>query len=433
MIYTEKVIDVSNQGYGVCKLDGFTIFIKGAMKDEVVSFKLKNKKKKFAIGDLVSIDKASPYRRQEALIESAPLFHWDYQHQLEYKNHLVENTLNNFINEANYHEIIGQEHPYHYRNKAQIPLLEHKGEVVLGEFIEGSNELIPLTDLKLYDEKIIQALDVVVELMNENHMKVYNRQTRSGDFKHVIVRSSHYSDEIMIVLVASYALDLKKEFIQSLQEKLPHMTSLMLNINKEKSSVIFGKKTKKIVGEDQYMDALLDHKFLVSSQSFYQINSEQTEKLYTEALKSLNKQDTLLDAYCGIGTMSLIAADKVNNVIGIEINEDAIKMANKNKIINGKDNVEFICGPVDNYLETLEDVNTLLVDPPRAGLSKMFVDKVSASGINKMIYVSCDLMTLKRDLMRLSPTFTVQSIQAVDMFPHTPHVETIVLLQREDT
>ena len=142
MIYTEKVIDVSNQGYGVCKLDGFTVFIKGAMKDEVVSFKLKNKKKKFAIGDLVSIDKVSPYRKNEALIESAPLFHWDYQHQLEYKNHLVENTLKNFIFEDNYQTIIGQENPYHYRNKAQIPLLENKGKVVLGEFIEGSNELI---------------------------------------------------------------------------------------------------------------------------------------------------------------------------------------------------------------------------------------------------------------------------------------------------
>lgn len=359
-----------------------------------------------------------------------------YAEQLSFKQGKVIKLLGKF---HRVNKIIGMEQPYHYRNKVQWAFgTTRGGKLISGIFQSSSHRIVAVDTCLLEDEKADEIIVSIRKLLPSFKLTAYNEDTHRGFLRHVLVKRGFQSGEIMVVLVGGTNIfPRKKDFVKALLKKHPEITTIVFNINDKKTSLLLGERQEVLYGEGKITEELLGCRFRISSKSFYQINPQQTQILYTKALEfaDLKPSDVLLDAYCGIGTIGLIAAKHVKSVIGVELNCEAVRDARENAKLNGIKNAAFYCADAGEFMLRRkaegQAADVVIMDPPRAGASKQFLHCLIQAAPERVVYISCNPETQKRDLFYLVKNgYKVKKIQPVDMFPHTEHVETVVLMSK---
>ncbi len=361
-----------------------------------------------------------------------------YDEQLSFKMAKCIKLLGRFSRVS---EIIGMETPYHYRNKVQAAFGIQRGQIVSGVYQSSSHKIVSVDECMLEDKKADEIICTIRTLLPRFKLTAYNEDTGRGFLRHVLVKRGFSTGEIMVVLVTGTSLFPKKnEFLSELLRRHSDITTVVWNINSAKTSLVLGQKETVLYGSGYIEDILCGKRFRISSKSFYQINPVQTEKLYSKAIEfaELKGTETVLDAYCGIGTIGLVASDKAKRVIGVELNKDAVKDAKANAKLNGCDKIEFYCADAGEFMVGMasenEKVDVVFMDPPRAGSDIPFLKSVATLAPKKVVYISCNVETQARDITFLCKNgYRVKRIQPVDMFPHTQHVECICSLIRKNT
>lgn len=439
--------DLTHQGAGVCKVDNYPLFVEGLLPGEKAKIKVIKVGKTFGFGRLISILTESPERvevveKSYTQVGIMPLQHLSYTGQLAFKQQQVKNVFERIAHmpDVVVEETIGMDHPYEYRNKAQVPVRTIRGQLETGFFRKNTHQLIPLEDFQIQDPEIDKALIVVRDLLRKYNIHAYDEETHKGVVRHIVVRRGHYTGELMIVLVTRVDnLLYADEIVAEILEKLPETVSIIQNTNSLKTNVILGRKVKVLYGKDAYTDKLMGLTFEISHQSFYQVNPTQAEVLYAKALEfaDLTGTETVIDAYCGIGTLTLVLAQKGKQVHGIEIIAPAIENARKNAKLNKIDNVSFDIGSADDvmkqWIEHGQRADVIVVDPPRKGLDEDFIEAAISMNPSKLVYVSCNPSTLARDAALFAEGgYEVKKVQPIDLFPQTIHVELVALMSKVD-
>ncbi len=466
-ILTVEITDMTSEGEGVGKKDGFPFFIKDTVIGDKAEIRVTRVKKNYAYGRLEKVLTPSPFR-----IDPKCAFHkqcggcqiqsMSYEKQLEFKDARVRNNLiriGGFAPEKidNIMEpILGMEEPFYYRNKAQYPVGQNKeGEPVTGFYAGRTHSIVANTECHLGVKENKEILEIILAYMRENRVPAYDESTGKGLIRHVLIRKGFFSGEIMVCLVVNLkGAQRKLPAQQKLLDKLltiPNMTSVSLNINTERTNVILGQEIRLIWGKETIKDTIhvcdADNNFertgrgityAISPVSFYQVNPVQTEKLYSLALSyaELTGQETVWDLYCGIGTISLFLAEKAKKVYGVEVIPQAVENARENAVSNGIFNAEFFVGKAEEVLpeKYKKDgifADVIVVDPPRKGCDTACLDTILKMTPQRVVYVSCDSATLARDLKVLcGGGYEVERVRAVDMFPMTVGVETVCLLSK---
>ena len=437
---TGKCVDLSFEGKGVVKLSYGTVFVDGLFPGEEAEIEIQYKRAGSYFGKVFRLIKKSPDRIQPkcgvcTACGGCQLQQLAYTAQLEFKRHKVEDAFRRQKIENNeVFPCISMENPYEYRNKIQVPIgRDPHGHIVSGFYRSGTHKIIPIDKCWIEDAKAGKIIFELKNLMKEFHYSPYDEDNRSGLIRHVLIRSSYHYDEVMVTLVTNQdEFKGKNNFVKEFIKRCPNIKSLIQNINTRDTNVILGEKERTLFGPSVIKDSILGVDFLISSKSFFQVNPVQVGKLYGKALEfaNLNKDENVLDAYCGIGTISLCASKYCKKITGVEIVKEAIVDAKKNAKLNNITNAEFLLGDAGEVFERLsaqgEKYSTVFVDPPRKGLDQKFVDTLLRLEPEKIVYVSCDPETLARDVKLLSEKYNIEAVQPVDMFPMTFHVETVV-------
>ena len=439
--------NMSFDGKGCVFYNGHIGFIPGLIKGERAKIVMTYYTSNQFTGYVKEVIEPSPYRVKPICpvyknCGGCSLMHMSYEAQLDFKKNRVIEALKRIggIDNVNVDDTIGMMNPYFYRNKIQMPIrIDKHGNLVSGFYRERTHEVIPITKCYIENEKADQILECIKLLMHKYSISAYDEEKRKGVVRHVLIRSSYHFEEIMVVLVTnSDSFKNQEAFIKELINKEPCITTIVQNINSKDTNVILGDKEKVLFGKGYIFDSICDVKFKISAKSFYQINPIQVEKLYSLAIEKANltKDDLLLDAYCGIGTIGLISSRYCKEVHGIEIVEKAIEDAKENAIINNISNAKYYSGDAGEYILNqykkgiIYDV--VIMDPARKGSDERFLSTLLETKPKKIVYVSCDPATLARDLKILKEKYDIVSVTPLDMFPQSYHVETIVLLCLKD-
>jgi len=363
------------------------------------------------------------------------LQHLSYAKQLELKQQRVEKALGSF---GPVEKIDGMDWPYNYRNKVQISYgLDERKRIIAGNYVTSTHMIVPFEECQLASKPANAIFKTVTRLLKSFKLSVFDENTMQGFLRHVLVRTSHDNEEVMVVLVTgSPVFPKKNDFIKALCSAHPEIVTVVQNVNRRRTSMILGDRNTILFGKGYIHDELCGYEFLVSPQSFYQVNHIQTEKLYRYAIEmaKLSGKERLLDAYCGVGTIGIIASSACGHVDGVEINKQAIKDAVKNARMNEIDNISFYCADAGHFMREQtakkEKYDVVIMDPPRSGSDTAFLSSVVKLAPEKVVYISCNYLTQKRDLNYLTKHgYKVEKIQPVDMFPMTEHVESIALLK----
>ncbi|MBQ1532875.1 MAG: 23S rRNA (uracil(1939)-C(5))-methyltransferase RlmD [Solobacterium sp.] len=361
----------------------------------------------------------------------------DYS-EIPYEEQLVmkQKELRRLFGTKRIEPVIGMKDPAHYRHKVYATFAKNRnGRIVAGIYEENSHHLIYVRDCMIQHETANRIISSICRIASDMHIEVYNENTHTGVLRHAYIRVSRHSGEAMaVIVVGSQTLPGSRKFISKLVEENPEIVTVIINRNNRHTSMILGKEERVVYGDGTITDEISGLKFRISSRSFYQVNPVQTEILYRTALDlaAIGPGDRVLDACCGIGTISLLAAKRAKHVTGIEIVPDAIRDAKYNAKLNGIRNAEFYCADEKKYLlQTDETYDVVIMDPPRAGMSEEFLNSLSAE---KLVYISCNPETQKRDIDILRKKgYRPMKIVPCDMFPFTKHVESIVSLKRQDS
>ncbi len=445
--YILQIESNGHQGEGVGKIDNFTVFIDGALKGEVVKIKLIKVNKNYGIGKLLEI--ISPSDERENPICSiykrcggCNLQHTAYEAQLNFKTERVKEVMKRIgkLENIKVHNTLGMKNPYNYRNKVQLPVGRNKdGEVVVGFYASRSHDIINMEKCHIQDEVADKIVELTKRWIEKYNIETYNEEKHSGLIRHIMIRKGFKTGEVMIVLVTNgEKLPHSDEFVELMAENIEGVASIIQNINKNKTNVILGEKSKTLYGKDTITDFIGEFKFNISPLSFFQVNSIQTEVLYEKALEyaDLTGDETVFDAYCGTGTISLFLSQRAKKVYGVEIVTQAIENAKENAKANRVTNAEFIVGEAEKEIPKLIDsgikADVVVVDPPRKGCEESLLEAIAKMSPQKIVYVSCDPATLARDLRILNDLgYKTLEVQPVDMFPQTTHVESVVLLSHK--
>ena len=430
--------DISSEGKGVVKYGKDVIFCDGLFPGETADIEILYRRAGVFFGKVrklynLSKDRIEPKCKVCSICGGCQYQQLNYQAQLLYKTKRVKDALNRIahIKDVKINPCLGMTYPYNYRNKIQVPFgKDRKGNVVYGFYKENSHEIIPIKKCFIENEKAASILWDIKELVKEMKIPIYNEDSGKGLLRYVLIRTSYHFDELMVVLVTT-ELNFKgqRNFVDALVKKHPEITTIVENVNSRHTNVILGNKEKVSYGKGYIKDSILDLTFNISASSFYQVNPIQVEILYKTALDLIdfNKNEVVLDAYSGVGTIGLIASKNAKKVYSVEINKDAHKDAIENAKRNNISNIEFVCGDAGEYISSFDgDLDIVIMDPPRKGSDEKFLSTLINKKIKKIIYISCDPETLARDLAYLSEHYKVTYVQPVDMFPMTCHVETIV-------
>ena len=451
--------DMSLEGAGIGHTDGVTIFVKDAVIGDVVDAVITKVKKSYCFAALKEVITSSKYRVEPEcglakVCGGCQIMQVDYAKQLDIKENIVENNLvkiggfdRDFIKSI--HEpILGMDNPFRYRNKAQVPIGTDKdGNIIAGFYGARSHRIVPSKDCKICSEKSINIVYTIIDYMKESGIRPYDEATGKGLVRHVLVREGKATGETMVCLVVNGdKLPKVDSLISHIRTVEPDVASIVLNENTRRDNVIMGFNTSTIYGKDSIRDTITltngdTIAFDISANSFYQVNHNQMERLYSKALEyaDLHGAENVWDLYCGIGTISLSMAKHANKVIGIEVVPQAIENAKSNAKLNGLDNAEFYCGEAEVVLpqiyEKMSQPDVIMVDPPRKGCDTTALDTMIKMHPNKIVYVSCDSATLARDLNYLcrNGDYELKRYVVCDQFGHTMHTETVVGLQRIDT
>ncbi len=361
----------------------------------------------------------------------------DYPRQLKFKQAQVEKLLGKF---GRVGKIIGMENPYHYRHKVQAAFgTTRGGKIVSGVYQSSSHRIVNVDSCMIEDEKADEIIVTIRNLLPKFKFRPYNEDTGSGFLRHVLIRKGYNSGEILVVLVtASAVFPSKNNFVGALLKAHPEITTVVQNINSKHTNLVLGDTNKVLYGNGYIEDSLCGCTFRISPQSFYQINPAQTEKLYSLAVEyaGLTGKERVIDAYCGTGTIGIIASKTAGEVIGAELNASAVRDAKSNAVRNNADNIRFICADAGEFMREMaaagEKADVVFMDPPRAGSDKRFLSSVVTLAPEKVVYISCNPETLERDLRYLTRNgYEVTKIRPVDQFPFTLHTEVVVQLMRK--
>jgi len=457
------IIGLTHDGEGVGRVDGFTLFVSGALPGEQVRALVLKVKKQYGYAKVLERLITSPHRVELEQPANAyggcQLQHLKYGEQLRWKRQHVVDVLERIGKFQVEHgaedggadgqppvkvlPVIGMEQPWRYRNKSQMPIGAdpRTGELIGGYFAKASHRIIDTDVSLLQHERNDEAMRAVKRIARKYGIAPYNEETHTGLLRHVIMRVGFRTGEQMITLVTNgEKLPHEAELVAELVEALPQLASICQNINTKRTNVIMGDKTRVLWGSEYITDYIGDIAFKISARSFYQVNPVQTEVLYEKAVEyaSLSGQETVIDAYCGIGTISLFLAQRAKRVLGVEIVEEAIADARRNAELNGITNAEFAVGAAEEVIPQWKEQgitpDVIVVDPPRKGCDPGLLDTMLAMRPDRIVYVSCNPSTLARDLRVLADGgYTVTEVQPVDMFPQTAHVECVIGICRDDT
>jgi len=446
--YIVDIIDNGIEGEGIAKIDNFTIFIPGAIKGEKVKILIVKVLTSYAYGKIVEIIKKSDNRIE---IDCATykrcggcnLRHIDYEESLNVKRNIVQNLVDKTLkNKIEVDNVLGMGNPYHYRNKAQYPVgIGKDGKPVIGVFANRTHEIIPMEKCFIQNERVEEVAKFIYELAIKNNISIYNEETQKGSLRHIVIKIGKQTEEIMAILVLNGDI-LKNEdkLITELLNKFPNVKTIVKNINTQNTNVILGNKNINLYGDGYITDILGDYTFRISPLSFYQVNPVQAEALYNIGVEEagITKEDIVFDLYCGIGTITIFMSKYAKKLYGIEIVEEAIKMAEDNAKINDVTNTEFIAGDVELVLDDLINKkkivpDIIMIDPPRKGLDKTSIENILKIKPKKLVYISCNPATLVRDLALLEDIYNVKKIKPVDMFPFTSHVECCSVLKLKES
>jgi 23S rRNA (uracil1939-C5)-methyltransferase len=432
--------DLTHDGAGVAKVDGYPVFVPGGLPGEKANIKMIKVTKGYGIGRLVQLLERSHFRVEIAPEEThkyggCQLQHISYEGQLKYKENQVRQVLARIgkLEGVEVHPVLGMEHPWQYRNKAQVPVGEKDGKLVAGFFKPRSHEIVDTNESLIQLPEVNEAIQAVKEICSELGVRPYNEETHKGDLRHIMARYGKQTGELMVVLITRTAdFPHKNKLVEAIVEKLPMVKSVVHNVNSRRTNVILGDKTKVLWGNEEIYDYIGNVKFAISALSFYQVNPDQTKVLYDKALEyaGLNGDENVIDAYCGIGTISLFLAQKAKKVYGVEIVPEAIEDAKRNAELNEISNADFAVGKAEDviakwYSEGIM-ADVLVVDPPRKGCDENLLKTIIEMKPKKVVYVSCNPATLARDLRILEDGgYKTLEVQPVDMFPQTTHCEAV--------
>ncbi|MBI9013779.1 MAG: 23S rRNA (uracil(1939)-C(5))-methyltransferase RlmD [Clostridiales bacterium] len=441
--YELKIIDLGDNGEGIGKVDNFTVFVHGAIPGDLVKAKIIKVKKQYAVALVDSIIESSSYRQ----IPECPYVKcggcqtqvMTYDAQLKIKKQQVENSMKRIGDlDVEVLDVIGMEEPIAYRNKSQYPVRLVDGEVRVGFYKQRTHDVVNIDNCMVQHPLINKMMKSLKNKLNDIDIKIYNEEKHRGILRHIITRISFKTEDIMLIFVTNSKEEqsVLKTLGDSLIEDFPQIKSVIQNINTSKGNRVMGYENITLCGQDKIVDYIEDNSFEISPLSFLQVNPSQTDVLYKQALEmaDITKEDTVFDVYCGIGTISLFLAKSAKKVIGVEIIEAAIEDAIENAVRNNVNNTEFITGKAEEVMPKLYKTgykaDVVVVDPPRKGCEIEVLQTLLNMAPKKIVYVSCKPSTLARDLKILSEKYTVESVQPVDLFPHTTHVETVTLLKR---
>lgn len=362
-----------------------------------------------------------------------------YERQLAQKYEAVSRQLCKF---GRIEVIIGMENPYHYRNKVNAAFKHRRnGEIISGVYEQGTHNVLQVSDCLIENRQAQEIIASVRSLLKSFKITVYNEDSGYGLLRHVMVRTGHATGQVMVVMVtASPIFPSKKNFAKALLKLHPEITTIVQNINEKRTSMVLGDRNVTIYGKGYIEDELCKKKFRISPTSFYQVNAVQTEHLYKKAMEfaDLTGKETVIDAYCGTGTIGIVASDKAQEVIGVELNREAVRDARVNAKINGVANIGFYNNDAGKFMVGLaqqnKTVDVVFMDPPRSGSSEAFMSSLLTLAPTRIVYVSCGPESLARDLeyMTKNGKYRVEKLVAVDLFPWTEHVETVALMSRKE-
>lgn len=448
--YILKIVSQGYEGEGIAKIDNtYPVFIEGALRGETVKAKIIKVKKSYAYGKLIEVLEPSQERCEAQCnvykrCGGCRLQHSTYKEQLNFKWERVKDCIEKIgkINPNLVKFPIGMEEPWRYRNKVQLPIGIVNGKLKIGFFAPRSHEIIDMETCLIQDEIADEVVELTRGWIKKNNISIYNvdgEYNEKGILRHIMIRRGFTTNEVMVVLVTNgEKLPHKEEFVEIMVDNIPGIKSVVQNVNSKKTNVILGDKCITLWGEETISDYIGQFKFNISPLSFFQVNPYQTEVLYSKALEyaGLTGNETVFDAYCGTGTITLFLSQKAKKVYGVEIISPAIDNANVNAKLNSVDNAEFFVGKSEEIIPELieKGINpeVIVVDPPRKGCDIKLLEAIGKAKPERVVYVSCDPSTLARDLNILEEQgYKIEVVQPVDMFPHTSHTECVVKMVRK--
>jgi len=439
--YTVEFTDMTHDGMGVCKIDGFPIFVQNALKGEKAEIKIVKLNASFGFGRLIEITSKSPFRKEPICDHFSEcggcnLMHMNYQMQLDFKKHRTKETLRKLgrIN-TSVKDTVGMLNPYYYRNKTVIPFGEQNGRMISGLYKKRTHDIIDMKRCYIIPKITSDIIKYLKTVFEELNIPAYNETVGVGVIRHIVVRSSYKFDDISVTIVTLTPKLPKKEIIvKKLTSRYDRVVSIVHNFNPDNTNIILGKKSKVLFGEDFIRDEINGVYFKISHRSFYQVNPAQTEEMYRKAIEyaDLEANEVIIDAYCGIGTIGLSAAKYAKTVLGVDVVKSAISDAMENARNNNITNAKFVAGKAEDVILQWKnyDVDVMFIDPPRKGCDKVFLETVVQMKIPRIVYISCNVSTLARDLNYLqSKGYDIIEVTPFDMFPQTSHIETVTKLR----
>jgi 23S rRNA (uracil-5-)-methyltransferase RumA len=447
-LYDIYIEDINEEGAGIGKVEGFPLFVKDSLIGDCVRVKVIKLKKNYGFGRVETVLEASKDRVMAACTVAracggCQIQEMNYEAQLKFKENKIRKNLERIGNFKDFEllPIIGMEEPFRYRNKAQFPIARNKeGKIITGFYAGRTHFVIENDDCILGDKVNYSILSIVKDYMDKFGIEPYSEENHVGLVRHVLIRKSKVTAEIMVCLIINGNKLKHSEVLVEELLKINGMTSISYNINRNIGNVILGEEVVSLYGNGFITDKIAGIMYQISPLSFYQVNSVQTEKLYSTVLEfaGLSGGEIVWDLYCGIGSISLFLAQKAKHVYGVEVVPQAINDAKRNAKINGIDNVTFMVGKAEEVLPQMYDkdkvyAEVIVVDPPRKGCDIVALNTMVKMKPKKIVYVSCDSATLARDLRYLCDRgYELTLVKGVDMFPMTVHVETVVLMSRKD-
>ena len=444
-IYEAVIFDYTTEGQAVAKIEGCAVFIPNAIFGERVKVRIEKAQKTWAAGKIVEILEKSPHRVNREcpvakLCGGCDFWHMDYEEETRLKAERVRSCLNR-IGGENLEEIPILAAPtcYGYRNKAQYPVASHKGKAYAGFFKAGTHSVVENDRCLILPTEMDQVKDIVIDHMNRFRIPAYDEAEHKGLVRHIYVRRGVVSGQVLVCLaVNGRKLPHAPELIEALK-KVQGFTSFVLSVNTKKGNTILGDEFITLYGSGTIEDTLCGLTFRLSPRSFYQVNHHHAQRLYRAAIEQagITKEDTVLDLYCGVGTITLAMAGAAGKVIGVEVVPQAVDDAKENAKRNGIENAEFFCGDAGQAALALEakgiHADVVVVDPPRKGLNADTIEALSRFAPRRIVYVSCDPATLARDVALLKERgYRLKNAMAADLFPKCAHIESIVCLVREE-
>jgi 23S rRNA (uracil1939-C5)-methyltransferase len=441
-----EIKDVTAKGFGIGYIEDFVVFVDGALTGDTVDAHLVKVKKRYGYGKIVEILTPSPFRINSpcAVFEQCGGCQWqncEYSAQLGFKKQIVRSALQKIggLTDPPVCDVIGMANPARYRNKAVFPVVPTADgkSFKIGMYAPRSHRLVEVEDCGIQHIAHVQVLQTVSKHMRRHKIPAYNETTHKGVVRHIVVRTSQFSGEVMVAIVAHGTLAAAQELSAALSAHC--VTTALINRNTSRGNTIFGDKFEVLHGAGFISEKIGEVEYQLSAPSFFQVNPVQTKKLYDTAMElaGLDGTQKIIDAHAGVGTVALYAASRAKSVIGVDIAESAVHDAQENARRNGITNAEFFCAPAEDFLPKIMHENPpdiIFLDPPRKGCDEILLEAIATAEIPKIVYISCDPATLARDIKYLAArNFTVTAVKPVDMFPFTGKVETSVLLQRTNS